>query len=253
MTMAPDSPGSMTTTPTRGDTRPIPDPTVLTTQQLYREIAALRELFETHFREYDRAIEILQATTARSPTPGEIDGDLVGFKMLVDQKFATVDEKFSTVNQKFATVDKEFGLNKEYTTQSAIDRKEELKTALSAAEKAVDKNAASFTSATDKSEKATGELLRQQAELLRTTKEGLDSQVADLKVRLATAEATASAAREAAAVASANASAAASAATASRRDERVDSRGNAGFNLSLAVAMISAAGFVLLLIRDFRV
>jgi hypothetical protein len=54
------------------DVRPMPDPTVLTTQQLLREILAVRELFETRLVAYDRAIVLLQATVDKSPTIAEL-------------------------------------------------------------------------------------------------------------------------------------------------------------------------------------
>lgn len=192
--------------------RPNPDPSVVTQQSIDRSINSLQELLdtrfegvETRFEALDRATALFETNLTRVPTETQKACDAL--KAIVMEMFVTVDEKFGTVTERFNTVTREFKLREDYTNQSAIDRKEELKTALSAAEKAVDKQATAFSEATRKSETATGELLRQQGELLRTTKEGLETQISDLKVRLAIAEATAAAARESAATAGATAAA----------------------------------------------
>jgi hypothetical protein len=54
--------------PRAGDWRPVPDPTVLTTAQLLREQAALRELIETRLDGMDTATTLLSETVNRTPT-----------------------------------------------------------------------------------------------------------------------------------------------------------------------------------------
>jgi len=54
--------------PRAGDWRPVPDPTVLTTAQLLREQAALRELIETRLDGMDTATMLLSETVNRTPT-----------------------------------------------------------------------------------------------------------------------------------------------------------------------------------------
>jgi hypothetical protein len=54
--------------PRAGDWRPVPDPTLLTTEQLLREIAALRELIFTRIDGMDTATALLSETVNRTPT-----------------------------------------------------------------------------------------------------------------------------------------------------------------------------------------
>jgi len=50
------------------DRRPVPDPTILTTQQLQREVAALKEIIFTRLDANDKAVELLHADVTRVPT-----------------------------------------------------------------------------------------------------------------------------------------------------------------------------------------
>ncbi len=84
------------------DWRPVPDPTVLTMEQLLREIASLREIFETRMGGYDKAILLLQEFTSRQPTIAEV--------------VARMDEKFRSVDTQFRERD-------ERTVQSADERR----------------------------------------------------------------------------------------------------------------------------------
>jgi hypothetical protein len=192
MTMAPDQPGAMTTQPSRGDTRPVPDPTVLTTQQLYREITSLKEVISTRLDGMDRAIVVLQATANRSPTPGEIDLDLESFKSLVDEKFRTVHEKFEGIltqaAERFKTVDERFGgvalQFKERDTRSereSRDNKVAVDAAFAAQKEAASEQNKSNTLAIDKSEKATAETLNKQADLFKSTTDALAGRIEDAK------------------------------------------------------------------------
>lgn len=67
---------------TTTDSRPVPDPTVLTTQQLTVAIANVTQLFETRLEAMDKAVSILQSTANQRPTPGEI-------ALKADEKFAS--------------------------------------------------------------------------------------------------------------------------------------------------------------------
>jgi hypothetical protein len=73
----------MNNDPHSGDLRPIPDPTVLTTQQLLREIQSVREIFETRLDGYDKAINLIQAMVDKSPSIAELN--------------ARTDERFKSV------------------------------------------------------------------------------------------------------------------------------------------------------------
>jgi hypothetical protein len=234
--------------------RPNPDPSVVTIQAIDRLDTHRQELLNTRFesvgerfRSIERATDKFETNLTRVPT--ETSMAINALRSVIVEMFRTVDEKFSTVNEKFSAVNREFTLRDSFQNQSALDRKEELKTALSAAEKAVDKQATSFGEATQKSENGTAELLRQQAELLRSTKEGLETQINDAKVRLAIAEATASAAKEAAATAAATASANQQTLTTSKRDETSDRHSGNSNTLAFAAIGISLFfGFIMMII-----
>jgi hypothetical protein len=104
------------------ESRPLPDPTVLTTQSLEREIGHLKELVEARFNAGDKAIMLLQGISDEFPK-------------LVESKVTTLkdlhNERFQSVATKFA------------------DSKVAVDAALQAAEKAGTKTEDSFTKQID--------------------------------------------------------------------------------------------------------
>jgi type VI protein secretion system component VasK len=95
--------------------RPVPDPTVLTTQQLYREIEAAREMTETL-----------------------IDG----LREILDEKFSSVDRQLQLVEQQ--------RVEQKSDTKAAVDaaltaQKEAVKEQTTASERAIAKSEASTT------------------------------------------------------------------------------------------------------------
>jgi hypothetical protein len=109
------------TTPEDADWRPRPDPTLLTTQQLLREISALQNLLEARLDGMDRATELLSATVNRTPTVIQTE---------ISHVREVIDEKFTGVNQRFADRDIR-------DTQAAKAAKDALDAALSAAKELV--------------------------------------------------------------------------------------------------------------------
>ena len=75
-----------------GDWRPVPDPTLLTTQQLLRELAALRELLEARLNGMDRATELLSATVNRTPTV--IQTEISHVREVEQERFASIAQQF---------------------------------------------------------------------------------------------------------------------------------------------------------------
>lgn len=69
---------------------PVPDPTILTTQQLVREVGSLKELFETRLDAMDKAIVLLQAFADRQPTTTSVAHSVEALKELMEEKFAGV-------------------------------------------------------------------------------------------------------------------------------------------------------------------
>jgi hypothetical protein len=76
-----------------GDWRPIPDPTILTTQQLLRELAALREIFETRLEGMDKATELLSDTVNRTPTA--IQTAISNVREVYDERFKSIEKQFT--------------------------------------------------------------------------------------------------------------------------------------------------------------
>jgi hypothetical protein len=80
----------MDTTP-RGTT-PVPDPTILTTQQLVAAIAAVREILETRLDAMDTATELNKQNTDKIPSL--IEHRVRELEKLHDEKFEGVDKQF---------------------------------------------------------------------------------------------------------------------------------------------------------------
>jgi len=76
-----------------GDFRPVPDPTVLTTAQLLRELGALRELLETRLDAMDLATSLLSETVNRTPTV--IQTEIAHLRELDAEKFAGITLQFA--------------------------------------------------------------------------------------------------------------------------------------------------------------
>lgn len=55
------------------ESRPVPDPTVLTTQQIFNSIAALRDVIDVRLAGMDQAVDLLQQAANRKPTIGELE------------------------------------------------------------------------------------------------------------------------------------------------------------------------------------
>jgi len=83
----------------RGDWRPIPDPTTLTTEQLRRELSALREILTARLDGMDRATTLLDETVNRTPTA--IQTAISHLKELHDEKFRAVEQRFSERDVRF--------------------------------------------------------------------------------------------------------------------------------------------------------
>ncbi len=154
---------------------PVPDPTVLTTQQLVREIAASREIIETRLDAMDIATQINKV--ANDNIPRMIDEKVRQLSILVDEKIAGLMEKFHSIDVQFKERDTR-------TEQYSKDSKVAVDAALQAAKEAVGEQNKSSALAIAKSEAATNKQLDQIGTLIQTTTKGLDEKINDLKGRL---------------------------------------------------------------------
>lgn len=145
-----------------------PDPTALTTQQLWREISSLKELLTARIDSIEKAISIAHEDMVRVPT--EVQKQVGNLRELHDEKFTAVqiliDEKFGNVYQRFEERDVR-------TEQVSRDSKLAIDAALQAAKELGDEHNKFSSMAISKNEASTYRQLEQ-----------LDSKIVDLKDRL---------------------------------------------------------------------
>ena len=118
---------------------PIPDPTVLTTEQLHREVRTLRELIETRITAIDTATRLYNVN-AKLIHDG-LSKEILHLKELEDEKFCNVQTQFKERDTR--------------VEQTARDTKVAVDAALQAAEKAVGRQNEAFGLSINKSEQAT--------------------------------------------------------------------------------------------------
>jgi hypothetical protein len=119
---------------------PIPDPTVLTTQALLREVAALKELVEIRFASSDDKIKHIE-DTMRGRTV-EISASTIHLRELMQERVATsvadlngkLDKLYAEMLEKFGSVAAQFSERDTRTDQRAGDTKLAVDAAFAAAE-----------------------------------------------------------------------------------------------------------------------
>ena len=178
------------------EVRPVPDPTRLTTEQLNREIAALREvvlraqlslreIIETRLDAADQAIRLLQSSADKFPA--RIDEKIAALKEVHDQRFAEI---VNTHGEKFNSIQTQFRERDVRTEQSSKDSKVAVDAALQAAKEAVGEQNKSSALAIAKSETSTVKQIDQLAVLIQNGTKALDDKIGDLKERLTRLEGT---------------------------------------------------------------
>jgi hypothetical protein len=165
------------------DMRPVPDPTVLTTQQLQREIAMSREfvearisgfkeVLETRLDGMDKAIRLLESQTDEFPL--NVDKTVVQLKGLVDEKFQSVEKQFVERDTR--------------TEATQRDNKVAIDAALKAAGDIVAQWNLSNTKAIDKSELSFTKQIDQIGILISTLGKNLDEKINLATLRIAAIE-----------------------------------------------------------------
>jgi uncharacterized membrane protein YfhO len=169
-TMHPDSQAGL---------RPVPDPTLLTTQQLYREISIVREsvdesvasvksVLETRLSAMDHANDLLQASTDKIPS--QIDERIGQLREVTSEKFKSIATQFTERDIR--------------TEQTARDSKVAVDAALQAAKEAVGEQNKSNALAIAKSEATFTKQIDQIGVLISTMQKGIDDKIDDIKTRL---------------------------------------------------------------------
>jgi hypothetical protein len=163
--------------------RPVPDPTVLTTQQMDRGLGTLRELIETRLDAMDKAIITALEASREATRSHQIANDKLpelvgrGIGALKDLH----EEKFDSIQVQF----KERDLRAEQTSK---DSKIAVDAALQAAKEAVGEQNKSNALAISKSEAAFTKQADQMAVLVAATTKALDDKIDDIKARVSAIE-----------------------------------------------------------------
>ncbi len=201
---------------------PIPDPTLLTTQQLTREIAALKEVIFTRIDGMDLAIKLANETITR--VPSDADKQIQHLKELLEVRIyanekdheqikeiletrlngmdraldllqelsnklpAKIDEKINSLHQvhdeKFNSIQTQFRERDVRTEQSSKDSKVAVDAALQAAKEAVGEQNKSSALAIAKSETSTMKQIDQIMQLIQNGNKAVDDKIGDVKERL---------------------------------------------------------------------
>src|ERR1044071_7880502 len=148
--------------------RPIPDPTILTTQQLQREISALKEIIFTRLDANDKAVQLLHEDVTRVPT--DTDKAIAHLKELHNERFEGIEKQFSERDTRM--------------TRELEHNQTALEAALLSAEKAVNKQNENFALSIAKSENSTNKQMEQMATLIHTSNGALEGKISDLKDRV---------------------------------------------------------------------
>jgi Asp-tRNA(Asn)/Glu-tRNA(Gln) amidotransferase A subunit family amidase len=162
---------------------PVPDPTVLTTEQLERAIAGLRalltaeqvgqrELFDARLTGMDRAIALL--AVGNDKTHDEFNERIVNLRTLHDEKFMSIQTQFAERDVR--------------TEQSAKDQKVAVDAALQAQKESVGAQNTANSLANNKMEFNFTKLIDQLGVLITTTTKTTDDKIDDIKQRLTTIE-----------------------------------------------------------------
>ena len=213
----PDEPQTLSgsRTPWAGGSVPVPDPTLLTTQQLIREIQSLREILEAKIagnsnridnlerlfvekihcveEQYGERFKGIQLQFDERDTRTEqttrdsrvaIDAALQAAKEAAASGVEKTAHLQTLHDEKFRSIAVQFLERDVRTEQTSRDSKVAVDAALQAAKEAVGEQNRSSALAIAKSETATVKQIDQMQVLLQTATAGLESKISDLKDRM---------------------------------------------------------------------
>ena len=161
--------------------RPVPDPTLLTTEALQREIRALRELLETRIDGGDKLVALLQDSISRRKA--EIGAEVLHLQKLHEEKFASVQNQFAERDKRAEQTSTD---SKAAVGTAFLAAKEAVNAALQAAKEAVAEQNKSSSLAISKSETATMKQIDQIGVMITSTNLAMNDKIDDLKARLNT-------------------------------------------------------------------
>jgi len=164
----------------------VSDPTALTTQMVWREIASVERLLSERILSIERSIDIAHQDLVRVPT--EVQKQIGYLKELTDEKLQSATKVHAAyealVKEKFESIATQFLERDSRMQESARSSKLAVDAALQASKEAVSEQNRSTSLAASKSESAFSEQIKAQAQLINTTFNSLDGKLGDLKERI---------------------------------------------------------------------
>ena len=170
----------------RGANVPIPDPSLLTTQQLREGLETLKELIGTRLDAMDEATD-LRLDQFRA-MPAEMDAKIDHMRDVTRERFALEDEKVARLldlhETKFAGIALQFHERDTRTDQTAATSKQALDAALLAAKELVGQQNEANAAAATKAELSTIKQIDQIVVLIGTIEKALGAQIIEIKERI---------------------------------------------------------------------
>jgi hypothetical protein len=158
---------------------PVPDPTLLTTQNLLREIAALRELLQTQLEAISNRVDANTEDVLRwDVSIKDATGHL---RDLMEQK---ISELRSVSEEKFEGIANQFIERDKRTDQLTVASATAVQAAFAAQKEAVSEQNKSNSLAITKSENSTLESLKQLRDLFQADSKATNDKINDLKSRI---------------------------------------------------------------------
>lgn len=158
----------------------VPGPPFLTTEELRRDVSALREILQARLDGMDRANVVLSETVNRTPTV--IQTEISHVRELVEEQFKSIALQFTERDVR--------------TNQASIAADSALKAALQAAKEAVFEQAQAAAKAAEKTELSFTKQIDQIGLQISTVAKGYDDRIAELKERIDRGEGSTSGASE---------------------------------------------------------
>jgi flagellar capping protein FliD len=158
---------------------PVPDPTVLTTDQLRREIQALRELLENKMAAIAGDVQHLYEISKTNHD--DIEKSFTSLHAQIQHEVKTLQ---SLHEEKFRSIATQFAERDTREERNARDNKVAVDAALKAQQESFSEQNKSSSQAINKSEMATGKQIEQQGIQIQTSKAATDDKIDDIKERM---------------------------------------------------------------------
>ena len=154
---------------------PVPDPSLLTTQQLREGLQGLEKLITVRLNAMDEATTLRLAMFHE--LPAEIDSKISHMRDVTQQRFMLDEEKFKGVEKQFTERDVR-------TEQASTGADQALNAALQAAKELVGAQGEASAAAAVKSETSFTKQIDQIGTIIQTLEKALDARITELKERI---------------------------------------------------------------------